>query len=243
MGNNLTYTRFGTKAILIEWQAIINDKILDDILLFKNKIALNKTIECVDLIQGYNSLTIIYKNYITDFNAQILLLKSIYKTTLKVNPQKYYQWQIPVCYDITFGIDLKELSQKSNLEIDKIIHLHSSALYKIYFIGFLPGFLYLGGLHQQLFFDRKPNPRLNVAKGSVGIGGKQTGVYPNNSAGGWNIIGKTPVDFFDVEKENPCFAKAGDSIKFVSISLDEYHQTKKEIAQKTYQFTKTLQDA
>ena len=243
MDNQLTYKRFGERAILIEWRAIIDDKILNDILLFKEKIFAKNSIEFVDLIQGYNSLTIIYKNSITDFEEEIYLLKSIYTSTLKIKKQHYHQWEIPVCYDLKFGIDLEEISQKTDLKIEKIIKLHSEAAYKIFFIGFLPGFLYLGGLNEQLFFDRKPNPRLNVAKGSVGIGGKQTGVYPNNSAGGWNIIGKTPIIFFNIENANPCFAKAGDFIKFKPISVDEFYQLEKEIKEKTYQLNKTLQNA
>ncbi|APZ46349.1 allophanate hydrolase [Polaribacter reichenbachii] len=243
MVKKITYKSFGANAILIEWQSIIDDKILEDILLFKEKITSTEKTEIVDIIQAYNSLTVVYKNYISNFNDEVHQLKQVYKSILKEGKENNFQWEIPVCYDVEFGIDLEEISQKSNLEIDEIIQLHSSALYKIYFIGFLPGFLYLGGLDSKIYFDRKPNPRLNVPKGAVGIGGKQTGVYPNNSAGGWNIIGKTPVDFFDVEKENPCFAKAGDFIKFKSISLDEFYQLEKEVQEKTYQLTKTLYNA
>lgn len=243
MAKNITYKKFGDKAILIEWEAIINDEILNDILLFKEKITSKKSIEFVDLIQGYNSLTIVYKTFITDFDKEVQLLKSIYISTLKIKKQDYFQWEIPVCYDLEFGIDLEEMSQKLKIEIPEIIKLHTEAVCKIYFIGFLPGFLYLGGLNEKLFFDRKPNPRLNVLKGSVAIGGKQTGIYPNNSAGGWNIIGKTPINFFDVEKENPCFAKAGDFIKFKPISLDEFYQLEKEIAENRYQISKTLHNA
>lgn len=243
MIKNLTYKQFGEKAILIEWQTIINDEILKDILLFTEKIKFKKQINFVDLIQGYNSLTIIYKSNIYDFEKEKSLLKSIYKSNLKIEKQDYFQWEIPVCYNLEFGIDLQEMAKKSNLKIDEIVKLHSEAVYKIFFIGFLPGFLYLGGLNKQLFLDRKPNPRLSVPKGSVGIGGKQTGVYPQNSAGGWNIIGKTPINFFDVEKANPCFAKAGDFIKFKPISVDEFYQLEKEISSNQYQLLKTKTDA
>ncbi len=243
MVRNLTYKQFGEKAILIEWQAIIDDNILNDILLFKEKLIANNKIEFTDLIQGYNSLTIIYKFFVTDFEKEILLLKSIYTSTLKIRKQHYFEWEIPVCYDLEFGIDLQEIVQKTNLQIDEIIKIHSESIYKVFFIGFLPGFLYLGGLNEQLFFDRKPNPRLNVAKGSVGIGGKQTGVYPSNSAGGWNIIGKTPIDFFNIENRNPCFAKAGDFIKFKPISLDEFYQLEQEIKEETYQLSKIVPNA
>ena len=239
MNKKPTYKQFGEKAILVEWQAIIDDEILNDMLLFVEKIKANKVINCIDLIQGYNSLTIIFKEFIENFDEEVALLKSVYSSTLKIAKQDYFLWEIPVCYDLEFGIDLQELSKKSSLEIDEIIKNHSETIYKVFFVGFLPGFLYLGGLNEQLFFDRKPNPRLHVAKGSLAIGGMQTGVYPQNSAGGWNVIGKTPIDFFDVNKPNPCFAKAGDFIKFNPISLDEFHQL--EIENENYQLIKTLQ--
>lgn len=242
MFNNVIYKRFGEKAILIEWQAIIDVEILKDILLFKEKITSINDFTIIDLIQGYHSLTIIYKHNIQDFQKEVQHLKSIYSSALKEKELEYFEWEIPVCYDLEFGIDLKEISKKSNLKIDEIIKIHSDVVYKIYFIGFLPGFLYLGGLNSKIFFDRKPNPRLQVPKGSVGIGGKQTGVYPSNSAGGWNVIGKTPISFFDVEKDNPCFAKAGDFIKFKSISLDEYYQLEKELENNNYQLPKTLKN-
>lgn len=243
MDKKPTYKQFGEKAILVEWQAIIDDKILNDILLFVEKIKLKKEIYFIDLIQGYNSLTIIYKEFIKDFENEVTLLQAVYSSTLKTAKKDYFLWEIPVCYDVEFGIDLQEISKKSSLEIDEIINLHSETIYKVYFIGFLPGFLYLGGLNEKLFFDRKPNPRLHVAKGSVGIGGKQTGVYPQNSAGGWNVIGKTLINFFDVEKPTPCFAKAGDFIKFKPISLGEFYQLEEEIAKQNYQPIKTVCNA
>lgn len=237
------YKQFGEKAILVEWQAIIDDKILNAILLYVEKIKLKKEIICVDLIQGYNSLTIIYKDFIQDFEKEVSLLKSVYSSILKTAKQDYFLWEIPVCYDVEFGIDLQEISKKSSLEVDQIIKIHSETIYKVFFIGFLPGFLYLGGLDDKLFLDRKPNPRLQVEKGSVAIGGKQTGVYPQNSAGGWNIIGKTPINFFDCDNSNPCFAKAGDFIKFKPISLDEFYQLEKEIDEQKHQLIKTICNA
>lgn len=243
MFSNLTYKRFGEKAILIEWEHRIDEAILNDILVFTKKITLNKKSALVDIIQGYNSLTICYKNEIVNFEKEVAFFKSMYTSTLKETKQAYFQWEIPVCYDLEFGVDLEEISIQKNISVDEIIKRHAEAVYKIYFIGFLPGFLYLGGLNESLFVDRKSNPRLNVVKGAVGIGGKQTGVYPNNSAGGWNIIGKTPISFFNIEQQNPCFSKPGDSIKFKSISLDEFYHLENEIRENTYQLLKTTQNA
>ena len=243
MLKELTYKRFGDKAIIIEWASKIDDTILNAMLLFANKFALKKPVNVVDIIQGYNSLTILYKNKIINFNEEVTFLKAIDTIVLKQKIQNTFQWEIPVCYDVLFGVDLEEISTQKNCAINEIIKLHTEAVYKIYFIGFLPGFLYLGGLNERLYMPRKSNPRLHVPKGAVGIGGMQTGVYPNNSAGGWNIIGKTPITFFDVNKLNPCFAKPGDSIKFKAISLDEFYHLEKEIKEKTYQLLKTSQDA
>ncbi|WP_405608081.1 5-oxoprolinase subunit PxpB [Polaribacter sp. Asnod1-A03] len=242
MVNEITYKPFGNKAILIEWEAVINETVLKDILLFKNKIEHQEKDFFTDLIVGYHSLTIKFKEEFQDFFKEVEFLKSIYKSTLKIEKKLNYLWQIPVCYHLEFGIDLEEISKKTKQSIDKIIQLHSSEIYSVFFIGFLPGFLYLGGLNEQLFFDRKPNPRLKVGKGAVAIGGKQTGIYPLNSPGGWNIIGKTPIDFFDIKNENPCFAKAGDKIQFRPISLDEFYQIEKEISENRYQLSKTLLD-
>ena len=222
LGNIHTYKPFGAKAILIEWKAIIEEAILKDILEFKDKINSQKSESYIDYSIGYNSLTIIFKDIILDFNKEVEKLQSIY--TL----------------NSTIGIDLEEMSQSLNLEILEIIKTHTESIYTVFFIGFLPGFLYLGGLNSKLFFDRKPNPRLNVEVGSVGIGGEQTGVYPVNSAGGWNILGRTPIIFFDLEVSNPCFAKAGDQIKFSVITKKEFLELEILVSKKSYQLFKTI---
>ena len=135
-------------------------------------------------------------------------------------------WKIPVCYDAVFGIDLKTISEEKNLPIEAIVKHHSQTIYTVYFIGFLPGFLYLGGLNETLYMPRKSTPRLKIEKGAVAIGGSQTGVYPSDSPGGWNIIGNSPIEFFNPKLKTPCFAKAGDHIIFQPISLSAYKNIK-----------------
>jgi inhibitor of KinA len=235
----ITYRPFGRKAILIEWRPLISEEILTNILEFKYKIEQHKEVFFTDLIVGYNSLTIKYINEVDDFSKEAFLLKTIYNLSSQVQKQTYYLWEIPVCYDVAFGIDLVEISNKSEIKIEEIIKRHSQQIYTVFFIGFLPGFLYLGGLEEELFFERKPNPRLKVVKGAIAIGGKQTGIYPSESAGGWNIIGKTPINFFNIKNENPCFAKAGDTLKFKPISLAEFYQLESKIAENQYQIIKT----
>ena len=240
MVKNPTYKPFGKQAVLIEWENNIDEDILNDIVFFKEKINQAKATLITDVIIGYSSLTIKYKEEIFNYFDEISSLKSIYKKEFNTLKTDKFLWEIPVCYDLNFGIDLEEIADKSNLSIDKIIKLHSEKIYTVFFIGFLPGFIYLGGLDDKIHFDRKPNPRLKVVKGAVAIGGKQTGVYPSESAGGWNIIGNTPVNFFDIKKENPCFANSGDKIKFTSISLDAFYQLEKEVVNNTYKISKTI---
>ncbi len=235
-----TYKPFGAKAILIEWKAIIEEATLKDILEFKDKINSQKSESYLDFSVGYNSLTIIFKDIILDFHQEVEKLKLIYTLNSTIEPVQKFLWEIPVCYDLEFGIDLEEMSKSLNLEISEIIKTHSESIYTVFFIGFLPGFLYLGGLNSKLFFDRKPNPRLNVEVGSVGIGGEQTGVYPVNSAGGWNIIGRTPINFFDLEASNPCFSKSGDQIKFSAITKKEFLELENLVSKKSYQLFKTV---
>jgi len=242
LAEKITYKSFGDRAILIEWKAEICPSISNDILDLQQKIFAFENRNIVDTIVGYTSLTIVYNNPFEDYLNEIAVLKKI-NTSKDIDLKKSsFTWEIPVCYDLEFGIDLQEISKVTNLEISEIVKLHSQSSYRVYFIGFLPGFLYLGGLNKQLFFDRKSNPRLKVAKGAVAIGGEQTGVYPSESAGGWNVIGKTPVNFFNINENSPCFAKAGDFIKFVRIDKNEFLQIEKEVKAGSYQISKTLQN-
>ena len=226
MHKNITYKPFGDKAILIEWQPKIDETILKDMIQFKAKI--KAQVDGVyDVILAYNTITIIYKSIFCDFFEEVKILKKIYLQKAKELKFRSNVWEIPVCYDLEFGLDLEEIGKKKQLKIDDIIELHTKPIYTVFFIGFLPGFPYLSGLNQQLFFDRKANPRLKVEKGSVAIGGQQTGVYPVSSSGGWNIIGKTPISFFNINNSQPTFLKSGDKIKFVSISKEEFFKIEK----------------
>ena len=237
---NLTYRPYGNHAVLIEWPSEIDKNILKNVIFFKNKILKNNSKVIVDIINTYNSLTVIYITTIKNIYDEILALKLIFESPISQVEIKNYHWKIPVCYDLKFGLDLKEISSKNEIDIEAIISLHSTAIYTVYFIGFLPGFLYLGGMDKKLNFDRRQNPRLAVEKGSVGIGGSQTGIYPQNSAGGWNIIGKSPISFFDTSKNKPCFAKSGDKVKFMPINLDQYQQIETKLKIGEYQLEKQL---
>lgn len=228
----LTYRQFGANALLIEWPQKIDPNILCDIQAFMGIIGSRLSNELEDSVSAYASLTLFFKqNY--NYSMVIEHLQALYPQ--RINTQSDNKtWNIPVCYDKSFGIDLDSLAQAHKMTDEEIVNRHSKTTYLVYFIGFLPGFLYLGGLDEQLHFPRKNTPRLQIKKGAVGIGDSQTGIYPLDSPGGWNIIGNTPVPLFDSAQEKPCFAQPGDEIKFDPISLKEYNRTSKVVKSGSY---------
>ncbi|WP_313892648.1 5-oxoprolinase subunit PxpB [Psychrobacillus sp.] len=139
------------------------------------------------------------------------------------------QITIPVCYESPYCEDITRIECITGLSQDEIIHLHSNKIYTIYMIGFLPGFPYLGDLDPALFVPRLEKPRVKVPKGTIGIGGSQTGIYPIESPGGWNIIGRTPLDIFSLQRENPFLLKAGDQLKFASIGHKDFKEIEDEM--------------
>jgi inhibitor of KinA len=130
--------------------------------------------------------------------------------------------EIPVCYGGDFGPDLEDVARAHDLTPDEVVRLHSGGEYLVYMVGFMPGFGYLGGLPERLATPRRSVPRTHVPTGTVGIGGKQTGVYPLESPGGWNLIGRTPRRMFLPEKEPPTLLEMGDRVRFRAISREEF---------------------
>ncbi len=130
--------------------------------------------------------------------------------------------EIPVCYGGEVGPDLNEVARLHSISTEEVVRVHSRATYTVYFLGFVPGFAYLGGLPEQLATPRLATPRKSVPAGSVAIGGSQTGVYPTSTPGGWRLIGKTPLKLFDPAAAHASFFELGDEVRFIPISTDEF---------------------
>jgi len=175
---------------------------------------------------SYNKLIINFDLKKINFSTIIDFLKSIDFSKLNLS-QNSKKWIIPICYD--YGMDLANISKKLKIDKDKIINLHLNTDFFIYMIGFLPGHPFMGDLSPKLFLDRLKTPRVKIPSGSVGIVEKFCNIYPYESPGGWNIIGRTPTKLFNKKnKSNPCLLSAGDSIKFKSISRGEFNKLKDE---------------
>jgi inhibitor of KinA len=133
--------------------------------------------------------------------------------------------EIPVCYETEFAIDLEEVAQRAGIHCKEVVDLHCGADYRVHCLGFTPGFPFLGGLPRKLATPRRDVPRKEIVAGSVAIGGRQTGIYPIKSPGGWNVIGRTPLQLFDPQKDPPALLRAGDRVRFRSITREEFERS------------------
>lgn len=185
----------------------------------------------VEYVPAYTSVTFYYDPWLLSehgtvdpYDSIVDLIQQVLRQVKLKKAAKSEVVKIPVCYGGDYGPDLDFVAQYNSLKPKEVIALHTKATYLVYMIGFAPGFPYLGGLSKKLATPRKEQPRAVIPAGSVGIAGNQTGVYPIETPGGWQLIGRTPVLLFDPERENPALLKAGDKVRFVPISAKEYER-------------------
>jgi inhibitor of KinA len=210
--------------VIVEYGDAISPEINLKVRTMAMAIAEQKPAGIVEVIPTYRSLLIVYDPLATDLknledNLQFMESRL---HELEIPPPRTVE--IPVSYGGDLGPDIEFVAQTHNLAVEDVIRIHTGALYQIYMIGFTPGFPFLGGLPEELHTPRLETPRPLVPAGSVGIANNQTGVYPIDSPGGWRLIGRTPLSLFNPSKDNPFLYRAGDMIKFVQISKEEYHR-------------------
>lgn len=222
----VNYKYAGDKAVLIEFENEISEEINEKVrkLDFAINEYLAETIE--ETVPAYRSILVYYDPLKVSLKNLINDLKSLEKSSSKYEIPVPRQLEIPVVYGGEFGPDLKYVADYNSLNPEEVIKKHSSGQYRVYLLGFTPGFPYLGGLSDQLVTPRHKNPRKKILAGSVGIAGSQTGIYPLDSPGGWRIIGRTPLDLFDPDSAEPFLFQQGDLIKFKRISKKDYQQKK-----------------
>lgn len=202
---------------------VINNKVLS---LFRQIKAAGFSF--LDVVPAYSSIAIHYDvlKLRTKEGTAFENVKSLVEPLLSQEVSSPYasirNLSIPVCYAERFAPDIDEMAMQKNIQAEEIIRLHTTKTYRVYMIGFLPGFAYMGKVDERIATPRKAQPRTSVPPGSVGIAGEQTGIYPLNSPGGWNIIGRTPVKVFDATKDEAVFFQPGDEVSFYSITEDEF---------------------
>ena len=236
---NLKYFQYNDNSLLISWPERIDENINNDVNEFKKRLETGFK-QILEIRSSYCSLLLIFNKKIENLNILIEKLKNLYLSRKPLSKYDQILWNIPVCYENKFALDIDTISKQNKISKQDIIVRHSKTIYSVYLIGFLPGFMYLGGLDNALYIPRKKEPRLRVPKGSVAIGGEQTGIYPQQSPGGWNILGNTPINLFDKSKDIPCFAKPGDKVKFFQVSEDQYKLIEKEVEFGLYELNKEV---
>lgn len=177
-----------------------------------------------NLHPAYSSVLISFDPLLThpnDFRAYVHELVEQLETVELFPPQVI---EVPVCYDRSLGPDLEFVARHNGLTIEDVVRYHCSVEYLVYFIGFSPGFPYLGELPKELYSPRLSTPRVRVPAGSVAIGGSQTGIYSVSSPGGWRVVGRTPMKLFDLNLDTPSALEMGDLVRFKPIALPEYHE-------------------
>ena len=216
---SIRYYPAGDAALVAEFGQQIDEQINDHVHAMARWI-LDKSFRGVtEVIPTFRSLLICYDPCKVSYGRLLRRLQKWNSASTAGASLEKIVHRIPVCYD---GPDLDDMEHLTGLNREEIIAIHSGTDYKIHMMGFLPGFVYLGGLDSRICVPRLDTPRTRIEAGSVGIGGSQTGVYPVASPGGWRILGVTPVRFYDPDRTVPILCKAGEYIRFVPISRAEY---------------------
>ena len=176
-----------------------------------------------DVVEAYASVTVYIDPLAIEDATAVEIVRGVAIATAAI-AEEPPPLRLPVCYGGEYGPDISEVSRYAQCSEHDVIRRHSSVTYRVYMLGFLPGFAYLGKVDQVIAIPRRNNPRLAVQAASVGIAGQQTGVYPSQSPGGWQIIGRCPSRLIDWSKKEPFLLGAGKRVRFDPVSEDEYER-------------------
>ncbi len=212
----------GDSAFLVRFGNEISEETHRQIRGFVSLLSASKIKGIVELVPAYGDVLVHYDPLQLKWKKLLKQLKKLAEQAENIQMPTPEVVKIPVCYDEEFATDIKEVERQSGLTREEVVQIHCSRKYLVYMLGFTPGFCYLGGMDERIATARKEKPALKISAGSVGIAGEQTGIYPIDSPGGWQIIGKTPLKMFDPLREKPFLVEAGCYLEFYRISKAEY---------------------
>lgn len=232
---NIKILTAGDSSILIEFGKEITPGINARITAFVRLMKEQHIEGVTDMIPSFCALLINYDPRVVLYHPLKKRLEKLLKLEVETESAATKVFEIPVCYGGDYGPDLDNIATLAGLSPQEVIDIHSSKDYLIYMLGFLPGFSYLGGLDERIHTPRLANPRIRIKAGSVGIGGSQTGIYPLDSPGGWQLLGLTPVTTYDPNREIPILFEAGDYIRFVPVDEQQFQSIQEQVTAGTYQ--------
>jgi inhibitor of KinA len=214
-------SRLGEETWLVEFEPRLDARTNDRVLALARALDQQRLPGVLDVVPSIASLAVHVDGDVIDEAELSAVLERQIEVPID-GPQPGSAHSIPVCYEGAHGPDLQAVADWGGCSTADVIARHSRIEYRVFMVGFLPGFAYLGSVDDRIAAPRRPAPRVKVAAGSVGIAGRQTGVYPLESPGGWQIVGRTPMAMFDARREPPVRMQAGDRVRFEPISSTEY---------------------
>lgn len=224
----------GDHAVNMEFGTEISDAINDRVYALADVLEAESPAWVRELVPTYRSLLVHYDGLQFDFETVKAELSQVVSANSSgvsdASRRSPLVYELPTAYGGEYGPDLESVAENAAVTADEVIEVHSSTAYRVYMIGFSPGFPYLGGMSDKIATPRLTTPRTRVPAGSVGIAESQTGVYPTASPGGWQLIGRTPVRLFDQSKNPPSVLQPGHFVRFVPIEHDRFSEIESEIA-------------
>lgn len=222
-----TISPVGDCAISIDFGQVIDPKINRHIRQTIERIQELNLEGIIELVPTYCALLIQYDAMLYSYSDICNLMEPLLEPSATDDAnERVTVIEIPTVYGGEFGPDLGFVASHNKLSEDEVVSIHSGTDYLVYMLGFIPGFTYLGGMDPRIATPRLSSPRTLIPAGSVGIAGEQTGTYPSDSPGGWQIIGRTPVTMYDISKEQAALLSAGDYVRYVPIDEAEYNRIK-----------------
>ncbi|SHH11884.1 sensor histidine kinase inhibitor, KipI family [Anaerosphaera aminiphila DSM 21120] len=235
MYKDVRYLVAGDSAIIMEFGNEISEEINARIRSTIDKIEAEKISGIIELVPTYRSITISYNPLVIKYEELMGKLKSFEAFDSDSVEEKVKLIEIPTVYAGEYGPDISFVAENSGLSKEEVIKIHTGTDYLVYMLGFAPGFTYLGGMDKRIETPRLKTPRLKIPGGSVGIAGAQTGMYPSESPGGWQLIGRTPLKLYDEKNDPPVFINAGDYIRYVQIDEAEFNRIKELVEKDEYE--------
>jgi inhibitor of KinA len=212
----------GDSALLVEFEAKIDPAINAHAIAVASSVDRAAIGGVRDIVPTYRSVAIYFDPLRTDIQVLRETVERESRRRFEERAGTADAVRVPVCYGGDYGPDLDETASLKGISPEQLVEIHVGTVYTVFMLGFLPGFAYMGVLDDRIAAPRRRTPRTQVPKGSVGIAGRQTGVYPSNAPGGWQVIGRTPLDPFDLARPSPFLFKAGDRVQFVRITSAEF---------------------
>lgn len=219
----MRYFPLGDTAVVVEFGTLIGQAAHEQVRLLSLYLDEHPMQGMIEYVPSYTTVTVFYNPGLLRYDEAQARLEIAVAQSLHMKLECNIRTvDIPVCYGGSFGPDLNEVAAINQLSPDEVVHIHSSGEYVVYLLGFAPGFPFLGGMSKRIAAPRRSTPRLAIPSGTVGIAGLQTGMYPIVTPGGWQLIGRTPVPLFRPDMNPPTLLRAGDRIRFLPITEEEY---------------------